>query len=296
MNASTPTLATSVNGHAKSASAQEQVDAMNAAGRRIQELTGKIESLSDPEVRELFQECIGSVLSFYGRGLERILELTNSSSSDFRDRLINDGVVRALLLIHGLHPVALDTRLRQALDKVRPYMESHGGSVELLGLENEVARLRLEGSCKSCASSATTLELAVRQAIEECCPDLAGFEVEGASAPSESPASERNGWIQVPKARLPSEGAMAPIHEDGMPLLVCKTRGQLYAYLDRCPACNEPLHLGMLSGDVLSCRGGHRFDACAAGRSLDDHPRSHLTPLPLLEEEGGVKIARTTPP
>ena len=37
--------------------------------------------------------------------------------------------------------------MREALDSVRPYMESHGGDVELLGIEDGVARLRLEGSC-----------------------------------------------------------------------------------------------------------------------------------------------------
>ena len=86
----------------------------------------------------------------------------------------------ALLLIHGL---CIRFRSRrgcvEALDKIRPYMESHGGNVELLSLEDDVARLRLQGHCKTCPSSAVTMELAIRGAIEEACPDLMGFEVEG---------------------------------------------------------------------------------------------------------------------
>ena len=35
--------------------------------------------------------------------------------------------------------------MREALDSVRPYLESHGGDVELLGIEDGVARLRLRG-------------------------------------------------------------------------------------------------------------------------------------------------------
>ncbi len=58
-------------------------------------------------------------------------------------------------------------------------MESHGGNVELLGIEDGVARLRLEGSCKSCRASSSTLELAVRQALEAAAPDLEGMDVEG---------------------------------------------------------------------------------------------------------------------
>ena len=99
---------------------------------------------------------------------------------------MHDQAVSGLLLIHGLHPVPLDTRLRGALEKVRPYMRSHGGNIELLSLENEVARVKLQGTCKSCPSSAVTLELAVRRAVEEACPDLVGFEV-AAGANGENP-------------------------------------------------------------------------------------------------------------
>ena len=46
-------------------------------------------------------------------------------------------------------------------------MESHGGDVELLGLEDGVARIRLAGSCDGCPASASTLELAIKQALDE---------------------------------------------------------------------------------------------------------------------------------
>ena len=60
-----------------------------------------------------------------------------------------------------------------------PYMESHGGGVEVLSLEDDVLRLRLHGSCDGCPASASTLELAIKQELEEAAPDLLGIEVEG---------------------------------------------------------------------------------------------------------------------
>ena len=96
-----------------------------------------------------------------------------------RDELVDDPVVASLLLIHDLYPVSLEERVGEALDRVRPYMESHGGDVELLGIEDGIARLRLQGSCSSCQASSATLELAVRQALEELAPDLEGMDVEG---------------------------------------------------------------------------------------------------------------------
>lgn len=272
-----------------------RVEAMNTAGRRIQELTETIESLPEPAMRTLFHECMGSVLSFYGEGLERILELTADASGNIHPSLVNDDAVRGLLLIHGLHPLDLRTRLQQALEKVRPYMESHGGNVELLSLEDDFARLRLAGSCKSCASSATTLELAVRRSIEEHCPDLLGFEVEGGAEMSSAPvARAQSHWVLVPQANALEDGALLPVQTDGLPLLICKTNGCLYAYRDRCPVCNTPLHLGNLNGDALNCSNGHRFDVSAAGCSLDV-PLSHLEPLPLFVEDGAVRVVYSAP-
>lgn len=159
--------------------------------KRIQELIERVEAISDPEARELVQECLRSLLALYGDGWARVLQLTNNAGIEgrkVRDALVQDKLVRSLLLIHGLHPQDLETRLRGALDKIRPYLESHGGNVELLGIQDEVARLRLQGTCKSCPSSSITLELAVRQCIEEACPDLQGFEVEGVTPRPERPA------------------------------------------------------------------------------------------------------------
>jgi Fe-S cluster biogenesis protein NfuA len=92
--------------------------------------------------------------------------------------VLSPHLVSGPLLIHGLHPVSPEGRLQGALDKTRPYLKSHGGGGELLGLQDDVTRLRLQGTCKSCPSSSVALELAVRRVIEEACPDLAGFEVE----------------------------------------------------------------------------------------------------------------------
>lgn len=164
---------------------------VNRQGKHIQALIEQIESLPDAQSRELLHECLYSLLSLYGDGLARVLQLINNAGVDgekVRDALLRDKLVRGLLLIHGIHPVSLEARLRGALDKIRPYLQSHGGNVELVSLHQEVALLRLQGTCQSCPSSSITLELAVRQVIEEACPDLIGFDVLGATARPESAA------------------------------------------------------------------------------------------------------------
>ena len=153
---------------------------------RVEELTAQLEAIGDPFARSCAEELVGALMGLYGEGLERIFEaIAEEGSEALRDRLTEDGVVASLMLIHGLYPVALETRVQEALDSVRPYMESHGGNVELLGIEDGVARLRLEGSCNGCPASASTMELAIEQALQEAAPDLAGIDVEGVQAPPE---------------------------------------------------------------------------------------------------------------
>ncbi len=284
---------------AVAAAAEPSLDDVNEQGLRIQELVEQIDALPDPATRNLAQECIQSVLAFYGHGLARILQLVEHAGGNDRkvfNTLASDKLVRGLLLIHGLHPVALATRVREALDKVRPYMESHGGNVELISLENGRAKLRLQGACKTCASSAVTLELAVRHALEEACPDLAGLEVEGAIAASSAnpamPSSQRAvpDEVVIEAALLLRNGAFLSVPTAGVSLIICKVSDQLFAYRDHCSACNSPLHLGVLADGVLTCHLGHAYDVQRAGRSLKN-PEAHLDPFPLLVENGVVKVS-----
>jgi Fe-S cluster biogenesis protein NfuA len=158
----------------------------------VQELSERLQAVADPAAREAAEGLVSAVMDLYGEGLERIVRALDDAgpeAAELRRQIVDDGVVASLLLIHGLYPVDLETRVQEALDGVRPYMHSHGGDVELLSLEDGVARLRLEGSCQGCPASAATLEQAIRQALEEAAPDLAGMEVEGTEAPARAPAA-----------------------------------------------------------------------------------------------------------
>jgi Fe-S cluster biogenesis protein NfuA/nitrite reductase/ring-hydroxylating ferredoxin subunit len=272
---------------------------LNRAGSRIQELVAQIDALPNSPARVLFQECLESVLAFYGHGLERILQLVANAGPDgqkiYHD-LIHDNVVRGLLIIHDLHPVEIETRLRDALDKVRPYLRSHGGNVELISLTNDVARLRLQGTCKSCASSTVTLELAIRHAIEEACPDLIGFEVEGAPPQSAGatvaphPQRATPNWIVIDHALQLDDGAGMSVRVGDLRLVICKVNGDLYAYRNNCPTCNMPLNTRMLDSGLLQCGLGHQYDVRQAGR-CPDNPNVHLDPFPLLILDDVVKVA-----
>jgi len=290
-----------VNGQAnritKQDPAQDEIPGLNQQSQRIQELIAQIELLPDPKARKIMQECIQEILSFYGHGLERILNIISNgnraTAKDIFNNLVEDSFVSGLLLIHDLHPLDLKTRLYQALEKVKPYMDSHGGSVEIVSLEDGVAKLKLSGSCKGCPSSSSTLELGIKQAIEEHCPDLLGLEVEGvAASPHREKSSQQkaSGWRVIKGVEALPNGTMMAVEIPGLKLIVCRVHNQLYAYRNLCPACDRSFSNGTLAESILSCQLGHRYDVQHAGICTDD-PDLYLDPFPLLEEDGIVKIA-----
>jgi Fe-S cluster biogenesis protein NfuA len=149
---------------------------LRAVGDRLEVLLDDLRSSLDPRVWERVEEAVGLVTELYGGGLQRVLELV---SDDVVERLCADDLVGSLLIVHGLHPRDLETRVLHALDSVRPYMESHGGDVEVLAIDEDegVLHLRLLGSCDGCPSSSATLQHAVKQAIEAAAPEIVHIDV-----------------------------------------------------------------------------------------------------------------------
>ncbi len=122
------------------------------------------------------------VAQLYGGALDRILEiLVNAEATPLIAEIVHDELVSSLLVLHGLHPDDLPTRVEKALDSVRPYLESHGGDVELLDIlpDEGIVRVRLLGSCDGCPSSSVTLKLSVEQAIHEAAPEIINIVVDG---------------------------------------------------------------------------------------------------------------------
>lgn len=149
---------------------------MSAAVERVETLLDEVDAL-DGRARETATELVQALLELYGEGLARVLGHVRDPAA-----LASDELVSHLLLLHGLHPVPIEERVAAALDSVRPYLGAHGGGVELLGIEDGVVRLRLQGTCNGCPSSAVTLKLAIEEAVQKAAPDVERIEAEEATA------------------------------------------------------------------------------------------------------------------
>lgn len=178
--------------------------------QRVETLLGEIEHVADPKVRAEVFELVQGLMELHGAGLEQLMELVAQSGASLTDQIARAPMVASLLLLHGLHPLDLETRVRRALDQVQPYLQSHGGSVELLNASDGTVTLRLAGSCRSCPSSTATLKQTIEQAIYDAAPDVTEILSESMveSVPANSlvqltGATANNGYVQCPGIELP---------------------------------------------------------------------------------------------
>ncbi|OBI94451.1 NifU family protein [Mycobacterium sp. 1245805.9] len=273
-----------------------------AAGDRIQTLLDSC-AAGGAAAHERAQQLVREVVGLYGAALERIVR---AGEAGFAERLATDDLVASLLLVHGLHPHDVHRRVSDALDRVRPYLGSHGGDVDLLEVVGDgTVRLAFKGSCKSCPSSAVTLELAVEDAVRAAAPEVTSIEVvtaEPASDESVIPAESlmahlrSNGagtWHPLPELAELEPGDVAGFRVAGTALLVCRVGDLPLAYRDHCPVCDDSLAGARLNETLLGCpRCGTQFDIVHAGAGPDG---AHLEPLPLLPRDGVPSVALAEP-
>jgi Fe-S cluster biogenesis protein NfuA len=278
-------------------------------GERVEALIAALRGSADPAAADAAEELVSLLVGLYGDGLSAVMAVlaaNGAAGAAIVTALTEDPLVTSLLLLHDLHPLSVDERIQQALDRVRPYLGSHAGGVQYLGVRDGVARLLLEGSCHGCPSSTVTVRLAIEGAVQDAAPEVSEVVVEGmteppppgptllqigAAPPARPGPGAEAGWVTLPTLGPPSSRPVTA-SADGVQVLVCSVRGTLYAYRDACAGCGSSLADGTLDREVLTCPAcAARYNVRLAGKSLDDEVARHLDPLPLLADSQGVRVA-----
>jgi Fe-S cluster biogenesis protein NfuA len=170
---------------------------LHEVGSRIEDLLQELLAAADPAVRDRAEELVRLLMELYGAALERVVGMVTESGAGgpaLLERLASDELVASLLVLHGLHPVSPEERVKSALGRLGPGME-FGPGVELLGVDHSgVAHLRLGSGCDGSPLSAGA-RLALERVIEEVAPEVSGIEVEG--PPEQPPPS-----VFIPAASL----------------------------------------------------------------------------------------------
>ena len=237
-------------------------------------------------------------------------------------------VAHALLSMYDLVPVDQRIEAEEALDEIRPYIEGHGGALELVDVEDGVISVRMSGACNGCAASAMTLRRGIETKLRERLPwfkEVVALEPEAGEAQTEesggaslpllhieplakpsagngAPATE---LLQIEKLRRPvfaevgafdelAEGKMKAVDVDGRSVLVLRQDNEPYAFINLCPSYGGrlPLDGGRLTDSVIVCPWHNCAYDARSGKRVDDAPdEPGLAVVPITVTDGMLQVA-----
>jgi len=129
-------------------------------GDRVETLLADLRAKAGPEAADVAEELVSCLVQLYGAGLEAIMAVIGEDQR-LQALLISDPLVEGLLLIHDLHPLDTETRIRRALGRLGP-------GPEFLGIDQDgVVTVKLASGCGSTMT-------AVEQAIAAAAPETTG--------------------------------------------------------------------------------------------------------------------------
>ncbi len=258
----------------------------------------RMEGIEDERTREEVLALLEGIDVLHRQALGRLLKLfTNLGGSGLVERVSQDPVVRTLLDMYDLPEADERTQVEHALESVYPYFKSHGGKLEVLGVEAGRVRVRLSGSCEGCPGTAATLKRVIEEALRE---GFAGFkELVAEEPPPPAPQKpiqlgrkplRRPRWVSVGPLEELEAGEVRALRPEGTSVLLVRLDGEVYACRNGCPPGSAlTLHLGRLEGSTLVCPWhGCRYDV-RTGKRQDEE--GELAVLPVAVRDGEIKIA-----
>jgi Fe-S cluster biogenesis protein NfuA len=188
-----------------------QDTALQKQMQRIGEMVEHLESNADPSTRAMAKELLESLMSLHAAAIERMMEFAanaGEAGEAFVRRCGRDDVVSSVLLLYGLHPENLNSRVAHALERSRTYLQSHSAAAELVSIGDDGAvTVRLAVKAGGCGSSGASVRAFLEAAIQDAAPDATSIVV------SETPS----GPTFVPLAQLQNFRGMAAVSEAPVP-------------------------------------------------------------------------------
>jgi Fe-S cluster biogenesis protein NfuA len=149
----------------------------------IENLVNQLEGSADPSVTSAARDLMQAVMDLHGSSIERMLEIIHDSGEPGKyiiERLGRDELVRSILLLYGLHPRDLHSRVVDVLDSQQAFLRSHGASAELVSIDEAgVVTVRFQTKPGGCGSTTTSVKSTIKAAIQEAAPDAGSIVVEG---------------------------------------------------------------------------------------------------------------------
>lgn len=165
---------------------------VRAIAERLGELLEALEARAEPAVVAVVAEIVDGLQKVHAEGLRRLVELLARDRGHL-ERALDDPVISNLLVLYDLVVVDERSRAQEALEAIRPLARSHGGEIQLVGVQDGVVQVRLHGACHGCPSSTATLRQGIERSLAEKLPGFVRLEVLQPEAASAGISSGRGG-------------------------------------------------------------------------------------------------------
>lgn len=262
----------------------------------------------DTDAQRVARDVKDAIEGFHRPALVAIVQTLRDDprGKELLFELVDDPAVRSVFALHGIIKADPMTRAHQALVPVRPYLQSHGGDVELVRIEDGAAFVRLQGSCNGCSMSAVTLREGVEEALVVL-PEVDRVEVlddepTTAFIPVEmigrKPGADPDaGWVKGPPAVEVADGSMlrfdvAGANEAGSvseSFVVTNIAQKFAVFRNACVHQGLTLDGGMIDDGMLICPWhGFKFEA-TTGECISA-PGAQLEQVPTRIDDGHVWI------
>lgn len=157
--------------------------------RQLGQLASQIDQFPEGPQKIACKELVRLLMDVHGAGFERMMEIVFEGGDEglaIIDKLAKDPMVSSLLLLYSLHPDDLDTRVRKAIEQLRPRLRKLACTVELMSIHDGAVKLQVTTSGHSCGSSAKDARAILEDGVYEFAPDVQAIEILGLEEPSSS--------------------------------------------------------------------------------------------------------------
>jgi Fe-S cluster biogenesis protein NfuA len=155
--------------------------------RQLGKLIVQLDQFPDGPQKSACKELVQLLMDIHGIGLERMMEIVfevGNHGSEVIDKLAKDPVVGSLLLLYSLHPDDLETRVRKAMENMRPRLRKLSCSADVLRVEDGAVQVQVTTTAHGCSSSTKDVRAIVEDCVYEFAPDVVALEILGLEEPS----------------------------------------------------------------------------------------------------------------
>lgn len=264
---------------------------------KVDEAIAEVRALED-KAQNSAMNMKRAVEEFHKFGLIKLVQLLKSDEhgKELLFQAVDEPSIYALFAMHGIVRADVQTRVKRVIEMVRPYMQSHGGDVELVEVQSDTVYVRLHGACNGCSMSSVTLRNGVEEALKEHVPEIINIEV----VPNEPTVGMialdtigvQKGWIAGPKIdEVESNRPYRMDTDDGTSIVIFKIENKFHAYRNQCAHQGLPIDGGLMDEEskTITCPyHGFCFDA-TSGECLTA-PQAQLEPFPVRIVDGVVQV------